>query len=181
MRRGTYEKYANPLQGCLFLVLHLNVSVSLTGSRSRENVVLGGEDRCASLTLEFCLSPPSQTRNTLKPMGTGSSRGPRSRGMGAQMCKCSTRTNASENEHFYPVPVCFGVIREFMQHPLGGYGVFGGGIECTSRGECCSPSFPSGFPPPLVKSSVLLKCGIYFSSFLIEFESRIEIIERRTV
>ena len=47
--------------------------------------------------------------------------------------------------------------------------------------EYCSPSFPSGFPPPLGKSSVLLKCGIYFSFFLIEFESRIEIIKRRTV
>ena len=55
------------------------------------------------------------------------------------------------------------------------------GIGCTSRGECCSPSFPSGIPPPLGKSSILLKCGIYFSSFLIKFESRIEIIERRTV
>ena len=54
------------------------------------------------------------------------------------------------------------------------------GIECTSRGECCSPSFPSGFPPPLGKSAVLLKCGIYFSSFLIKFESRIKIIKRRT-
>ena len=47
--------------------------------------------------------------------------------------------------------------------------------------EYCSPTFPSGFPPPLGKSSVLLKCGICFSSFLIKFESRIEIIERRTV
>ena len=46
--------------------------------------------------------------------------------------------------------------------------------------EYCTPSFPSGFPPPLVKSAALLKCGIYFSSFLIKFESRIEIIERRT-
>ena len=54
-------------------------------------------------------------------------------------------------------------------------------IECTSRGECCSPSFPSGIPPPLGKSAVLLKCGVYFSFFLIEFEFRIEIIERRTV
>ena len=53
------------------------------------------------------------------------------------------------------------------------------GIEFTSRGECCSPSFPSGIPPPLGKSAVLLKCGIHFSSFLIKFESRIEIIERR--
>ena len=43
-------------------------------------------------------------------------------------------------------------------------------IGCTSRGECCSPSFPSGFPPPLGKSAVLLKCGICFSSFLIKFE-----------
>ena len=64
--------------------------------------------------------------------------------------------------------------------PSGGYGVLGGEMECTSRGECCSPTFPSGFPPPLVKSAALLKCGIYFSSFLIKFESRIEIIERQT-
>ena len=47
--------------------------------------------------------------------------------------------------------------------------------------EYCSPSFPSGIPPPLGKSAVLLKCGILFSSFLIKFESRIEIIKRRTV
>ena len=32
-----------------------------------------------------------------------------------------------------------------------------------------------------MEGSVLLKCGICFSSFLIEFESRIEIIKRRTV
>ena len=32
LRRGTYEKYANPLQGCLFLVLHPNESVRTTGS-----------------------------------------------------------------------------------------------------------------------------------------------------
>ena len=55
-------------------------------------------------------------------------------------------------------------------------------IGCTSlTWKYCSPSFPSGIPPPLVKSAVPLKCGIYFSFFLIEFESRIEIIERRTV
>ena len=41
---------------------------------------------------------------------------------GAWGRKCSTRTDASEFEHFYPVPVCFGVIRTLMQHPLGGYG-----------------------------------------------------------
>ena len=23
--------------------------------------------------------------------------------------------------HFYPVPVCFGVIRELISHPLGGF------------------------------------------------------------
>ena len=120
-----------------------------------------------------------------------------------------------------PVPVCFGVLRELMQHSLGGCGVLKReigctsrgecrspptlrgksfplswkycyplpagfvvlkcGIECTSRGEYCSPSFPSGFPPPLGKSSLLLKCGICFSSFLIEFESRIEIIKRQTI
>ena len=129
-------------------------------------------------------------------------------------------------EHFYPVPVCFGVMRKLMQHPLGGWGGLKRGIGCTSRGECCSPSNPgtpqnclrrfcgephSGFPPPLrhstcspsfaahlshgcsfspseytfggdpLESAVLLKCGIDFSSLLIEFESRIEIIKRRTV
>ena len=80
-----------------------------------------------------------------------------------------------------PVPVCFGVLRELMQQPLGGCGGLKREIECTSRVECCSPSFPSGIPPPLGKSSVLLKCGICFSSLLIKFESRIEIIKRRTV
>ena len=29
-----------------------------------------------------------------------------------------------------------------MQHPLGGCGVLKREIGCTSRGECCSPSFP---------------------------------------
>ena len=100
---------------------------------------------------------------------------------GAWGRKCSNSDVPVRVEHFYPVPVCFGVIRELMQYPLGGCGVLKRGIGCTSRGECCSPSFPSGVPPPLVKSSVLLKCGIYFSSFLIKFESRIKIIERRTV
>ena len=47
------------------------------------------------------------------------------------------------------VPVCFGVMRELTQHPLGGYGELKRKIECTSRGECCSPTFPSGIPPPL--------------------------------
>ena len=91
------------------------------------------------------------------------------------------RTLSCAFEHFCPVPVCFGVIREFMQRSFGGFGVLKRGIGCTSlTWECCSPSFPSGFPPPLVKSAVLLKCGICFSSFLIKFESRIKIIERRT-
>ena len=126
------------------------------------------------------VSPPTRhMRNALKLTGTGSSRGPRLRGMGAQMFNSDVPVRV---EHFYPVPVCFGVIRELMQHPLGGCGVPKREIGCTSlTWEYCSPSFPSGFPPPLGKSTVLLKCGIYFSSFLIEFESRIEIIERRTV
>ena len=64
---------------------------------------------------------------------------------------------------------------------LGGFVVLGGGIGCTSlTWEYCSPSFPSGLPPPLGKSAILLKCGIFFLSFLIKFESRIEIIKRRT-
>ena len=116
-----------------------------------------------------------------------------------------------------------------MQHPLGGCVVLKYEIECTSRGECCSPSFrgphkiaygdfagspiraflphcvtararlrggvnfaahlshgcsfsPSeyAFGGDPLEGSVLLKCGICFSSFLIEFESRIKIIERRT-
>ena len=123
---------------------------------------------------------------------------------GAWGRKCSNSDVPVRVEHFYPVPVCFGVIRELMQHPLGGYGGLKRGIGCTSltweccyplpagfvvlkreieytsRGECCSPSFPSGIPPPLGKSVVLLKCGIYFSFFLKKFEFRIEIIERRT-
>ena len=41
--------------------------------------------------------------------------------MGLGGANVQTRTNASEFEHFYPVPVCFGVIRELMQHSLGGY------------------------------------------------------------
>ena len=67
---------------------------------------------------------------------------------------------------------------------------------CPLTWKHCSPSNPgtpqnclrrfcgephSGFPPPLGKSSVLLKCGIYFSSILIKLESRIEIFKRRTV
>ena len=71
-------------------------------------------------------------------------------------------------EYCYPLPAGFVVLKCE--------------IECTSRTrEYCPPSFPSGIPPPLGKRAVLLKCGIYFSSFLIKFESRIEIIERRTV
>ena len=31
-----------------------------------------------------------------------------------------------------PVPVCFGVIRELIQHPLGGYGGLKRGLECAS-------------------------------------------------
>ena len=70
-----------------------------------------------------------------------------------------------------------------MQHPLGGCGEFKlvYKIYAPPIWEYCSPSFPSGIPPPLVKSAVLLKCGIYFSFFLKKFEFRIEIIERRTV
>ena len=52
----------------------------------------------------------------MKLMGTGLSRGPRSRGMGAQMFNSDGYVRV---EHFYPVPICFGVIRELMQHPLG--------------------------------------------------------------
>ena len=51
----------------------------------RECVVLKRGIGCTSLTWECCLPPPSRSRNALKPTGTGSSRGPRSRGMGAQM------------------------------------------------------------------------------------------------
>ena len=78
-------------------------------------------------------------------MGTGSSRGPRPRGMGAQGRKCSTRTGASEIEHFYPVPICFGFIRELMQHPLEGCGVFKRENRVyVSRGMLLPPPFPSG-------------------------------------
>ena len=102
-----------------------------------------------------------------------------------------------------------------MQHPLGVCGVLKRGNECASRGECCSPSSPTGLLPHCVTArarlrggvnfaahlshgcsfspseytfggdplerTILLTFGIYFSSFLIKFESRIEIIKRRTI
>ena len=111
---------------------------------------------CGAHALNKCsplVSPPTRhMRNALKLTGTGSSRGPRLRGMGAQMFNSDVPVRV---EHFYPVPVCFGVIRELMQHPLGGCGVPKREIGCTSlTWEYCSPSFPAGFPPPLGKSSV---------------------------
>ena len=88
--------------------------------------------------------------------------------------------------------------RGIEQHPLGRVRRARANLTgvCPLTWKHCSPSNPgtpqnclrrfcgephSGFPPPLGKSSVLLKCGICFSSFLIKLESRIEIIERRTV
>ena len=51
-------------------------------------------------------------RNVLKPTGTGSSRGPRPRGLGAQMFNSEAFVRV---EHFYPVHVCFGVIKRFKR------------------------------------------------------------------
>ena len=48
LQRGTYEKYANPLQGCLFLALHPNESVRTTGEwkgTSRSNFTLNKRHR----------------------------------------------------------------------------------------------------------------------------------------
>ena len=46
--------------------------------------------------------------------------------------------------------------------------------------EYCSPSFPSGFPPPLGTGDNPPKMRDILFVLLIKFESRIEIIERRT-
>ena len=77
--------------------------------------------KACSKTLYQVVHQRIRNRNALKPTGTASSRGSRPQGWRR---KCSTRTGASEIEHFYPVPICFGVIRELMQHPLEGCGVF---------------------------------------------------------
>ena len=106
-------------------------------------------------------------RNALKQMGTGSSRGPHLRwGLGAQMFNLGgvrpslNIFSGSPPKVFSvglsPVPVCFGVIRELMQHPLGGCGVSGDedrvhvslgmlfpllpfGLSSPTREECSPP------------------------------------------
>ena len=102
-------------------------------------------------------------------MGTGSSRGPRLRGSGGanvQLGQIRPRMNIFSGSPpkvfsvgLRSVPVCFGVIRKLMQHPLGVCGVLKRGNECASRGECCSPSFPSG----KVLSSIM---EVLFTPFL---------------
>ena len=74
-------------------------------------------------------------------------------------------------------------IRAFLPHCVTARARLCGGVNFAahlSHGCSFSPSEYTFGGDPL-ESSVLLKCGIYFSSFLIEFESRIEIIKRRTV
>ena len=63
----------------------------------------------------------------------------------------------------------------------------GGGIKHTlnklfvSGVILISPSFPTGFPPRVRTSIVLLKCGTNFPPFEKKFGFRTDIIERRTV
>ena len=87
----------------------------------------------------------ARNRNALKQTGTGSSRGPRPRGLGAQMFNSNALVRV---EHFYPVPVYFGVIRELIQHSLGGCG----GLKhenrvYVSRGML-RPHLPFGYSSP---------------------------------
>ena len=52
-------------------------------------------------------------------------------------------------EHFYPVPVCFGVIRELMQHPRVGCGVIKdeNGVYVPDMGVLL-PLLPFGLSSP---------------------------------
>ena len=121
----------------------------------------------------------ARNRNVMKPTGTGSSRGPHLRwGMGAQMFNSNALVRV---EHFYPVPVCFGVIRALMQRPLGG----GGGLKhenrvYVSRG-ILFPLLPFGLSSPAREKFTPPKMRDILFVLLIKFESRIEIIKRRTV
>ena len=56
----------------------------------------------------------------------------------------------SDLEHFKPVPVCFGVIREFMQLPLGVSGVLKDALSgCSSEGYLDFPLLPFGLSSPV--------------------------------
>ena len=111
-----------------------------------------------SLTWEYC-SLSNQNQERIETNGDGVKPGsPHARHGGANVQLGQVRPSlnifsGSPPKVFSvglsPVPVCFGVIRALIQHPLGGCGVLKREIGCTSRGECYSPSSPSGFPPPL--------------------------------
>ena len=85
-------------------------------------------------------------------------------------------------EHFYPVPVCFGVIRELMQHPRVGCGVIKdeNGVYVPDRGVLF-PHLPFGYSSPAREKFSPPKMRDKLLVILIKFESRIEIIKRRTV
>ena len=130
--------------------------------------------------LSSCSSTyPKQER--IETNGDGVKPGSPPAGLGG--ANVQSRRGSSEFEHFFGVPAesIFGGVKS-RPHLFRSYththatparrlrraqanltGV------CPLTWKCCSPSFPSGFPPPLGKSAVLLKCGIYFSFFLIEF------------
>ena len=60
------------------------------------------------------------------------------------MFKCGHATPTFE--HFYPVPICFGVVCELKQHSLKVRIVLKEYKTCQRplTWECCTPSFPSG-------------------------------------
>ena len=120
-----------------------------------------------SQTWEYC-SPPTKTRNALKPTGTGSSRGPRTRGLGAQMFNSDRCVRV---EHFFGVPAesIFGgvkvrprLFRSYTRtHATPARRVRRAQASLTGVRpltlEYCSPSSPSGLLPHSgrVQSSIM--------------------------
>ena len=81
-------------------------------------------------------------------------------GLSIRACvNVQTRTVVTEFEHFCPVPVCFGVIREFMQHSLGVCVVRKDAFSnFSSEGYLDFPLLPFGLSSPVpirVRSSHL--------------------------
>ncbi len=79
-------------------------------------------------------------------------------------------------EHFYPVPICFGVLREIMQRSLGGCGVFRREIGCTSLDMgVLFPLLPFGikFRPLTWEYCLPPSCGFPPKSFPLKREPTI--------
>ena len=76
-------------------------------------------------------------------------------GLSIRACvNVQTRTRLSEFEHFCPVPICFGVTREFMQHSLEVYGVLKDAFSnFSSEGYLDFPLLPFGLSSPVFETS----------------------------